>query len=80
LYRLATKAGVVHPCMNLSSLLLVPSSVAHVSLGLQGVMDNNMALIKDGTDAWKNPKPIRTHANAASMAGGPRNDKVPLHG
>ena len=55
--------------MDLSSLQLVPSSVAHASLGLEGIMDNNMALLKDDNGDWKNSKPIRTPANAASMSG-----------
>lgn len=70
MFRLATRAGVIRPCMNAASLQLVPSSVAPSSLGLEGILDNDMALLKDDNGAWKDPKPIRTHANAASVTGG----------
>ncbi len=40
--RLATKAGVVSTCMHASALELVPSSITFESMGLDGILDNNM--------------------------------------
>ena len=70
MFRLATKAGVISTCMNASALELVQSGITLQSMGLDGILDNNMALIKDGMGNWKNRMPIRSHACAASKTGG----------
>ena len=70
MYRLATGLGVIHPCMNASSLQMVPGNVDLASLGLAGILDNDMVVLKDEQGAWKPSYPVRTHANAVSMTGG----------
>ncbi len=69
MFLLATKAGAVNPCMTASSLMRVPPSICHESIGLHGLLDNNMAMLKDGEGNWKK-RPLRTHASAASKTGG----------
>ena len=69
MFRLATKIGVVAPCYNASSLTPLPSSMDLQSLGLEGVLDNNMANLKDNDGKWKKA-PLRTHARAVSRFGG----------
>ncbi len=71
LFRLATKKGVVRPCYCASSLQLVDSSVITLaSMGLDGLLDNDMAALKDESGNWKEIHPLRTHARSVSMTGG----------
>ena len=70
MYRLATRLGVIHPCMNAYSLQVVPGNVDLASMGLAGIPDNDFASLKNDQGAWKASYPVRTHANAVSMTGG----------
>jgi hypothetical protein len=70
MYRLATRLGVIQPSMNASSLQMIPSNVDLASMCLAGILDNDMAFLKDDQGAWKSSYPMRTHANAVSMTSG----------
>jgi hypothetical protein len=70
MYRLATRAGVMSPCFNVASLLLVSENISPESMGLHGLLDNDMAMLKDDNGNWKQGRPLRTHANASSKTGG----------
>ncbi len=66
LYRLATTIGLARPCFHASSLQVVSLSMSCETMGLGGIMDNNMAILKDDNGKWKEAKPIRTHARSLS--------------
>ena len=56
MYRLATRAGVINHCQNVVSFQLVPCSTSLESMGLAGLLDNDMALLKDDNGNWKGKK------------------------
>ena len=67
MFRLATRLGVIHPCMSASTLQVLPGNADPASLGLGGILDHDMSFLKDGSGAWKPSFPIRSHARAVSM-------------
>ena len=56
--------------MNAYSLQMVPGNVDLASMGLAGILDHDMAFLKDGQGAWKLSYPVRAHANAVFMTCG----------
>jgi hypothetical protein len=67
MFRLAARLGVIHPCMSDESLHVVPGNADPASMDLGGILDNDMAFLKDGSGAWKPNFPVRSHARAMSM-------------
>ncbi len=81
MFRLATRLGVFYPCMSVASLHLVLGNADLASMGLGGILDNDMAFLKDGSGAWKPSFPVRSHARALSMTRGqPRHYPMLMHG
>jgi hypothetical protein len=48
----------------------VPAEITCESMGLHGIVDNNMAFLKKDNGEWKESKPIRTRARASSKTCG----------
>ncbi len=58
------------PCGDVASLLLVPDNITPKSLGLHGLLDNDMAVLNNDKSNCKQGRSLRTHANASSRIGG----------